>query len=506
MSSVAHPVDLGFVAAYLALMLGLGLYVGRRVESFREYFVVSGRLTTPLLICTLVSTYYGLDVLFGVSEVSYQEGLVAFYVYARPYYLFILVAAFLLARRLKEQDFLSLPDIAGAHYGNPARVACALASFLYSIPIIAVMGLGVLLDVLFGIPFAWGVLAGAAFSLGYTVLGGLVADSLTDTVQFVLMCVALGIAAWLGLDRVGGVEGLRAALPEAHMSFTGGYPVPILLVFALAATSALVDPGFYQRIFAATSYRAVATAMMIGVFLWAAFDWVTTILGMVARASTLPISEPRYALLEVVVAVLPPGLLGLFLVGVVATAMSTIDTYLLIAGGNLAYDIWRPLRRRPPEDAALIRGTRLGMVAATAATVALALFFGSIVSAWVFMATLLVSTALVPVLAALYTPSPHVRAAGTASTLSGLGAAAAFYAVVNAVGVPDPEWGTTVLEWTLAGRSFEVWQEHALLFSLPVSAAAYLLGHLWGRARGKGRGGCGAGDRPGPPTAGEGAE
>lgn len=501
MSPSVHALDLGLLVAYLALMLGLGLYVGRRVASFREYFVVSGRLTTPLLICTLVSTYYGLDVLFGVSEVSYQEGLVAFYVYARPYYLFILVAALLLARRLKDHDFLSLPDIAGARFGNPARVACALASFLYSVPIIAVMGLGVLLDVLFGVPFVWGVLVGAAFSLAYTVLGGLVADSVTDTVQFVLMCVTLGIAAWLGLDRVGGVEGLRAALPEAHMSFTGGYPVPILLVFALAATSALVDPGFYQRIFAAKSYRAVATAMTIGIFLWAAFDWVTTILGMVARASALPIREPRYALLEVVVALLPPGLLGLFLVGVVATAMSTIDTYLLIAGGNLAYDIWRPLRRRPPDDAALIRGTRLGMVAATAATVALALFFGSIVSAWVFMATLLVSTALVPVLAALYLPAPHPRAAGTASTLAGLGSAVGFYILVNAAGAPDPEWGTTVLRWSLAGRPFEVWQEHALLFSLPVSAAAYLAGHLWGRGRGAGPAGhrCGDGppDRPG---------
>lgn len=479
-----HPFDLALLGAYLLLMLWLGLYVGRRIGSFREYFVVSGRLTTPLLVCTLVSTYYGLDVLFGVSEVSYREGLVAFYVYERPYYLFILLAALLVARRLKRYDFLSLPDVLGAFYGNPARIVGALASFFYSIPILAVMGLGVLLDVAFGVPFTWGVLAGAAFSLAYTVLGGLVADSLTDTVQFVLMCVTLGIAAWLGLERVGGVDALMAAVPESHVTVTGTYPTTILLVFTLGAASALVDPAFYQRIFAATSYRAVAVALTVGIGLWAAFDWVVTILGMVARASELPIAEPRYALLEITVAVLPAGLLGLFLVGVMATAMSTIDSYLLISGGNIAYDIWRPLRKRPTDDATLLRGTRLAMVGATGVTVALALFFRSVVSAWVFMATLLVSVTLVPVMAGLYLRAPHPRAAGTLSTAAGFVVALAFYVVVNAAGSYDPEWETVTLSWPVGERAFAVWQEHAILFALPASALGYAAGWLWGAAAG----------------------
>lgn len=482
METAAAPLDLAILAGYLLAMLALGVHVGRRIGSFREYFVVSGRLTTPLLVCTLVSTYYGLDVLFGVSEVAYQEGLVAFFVYARPYYLFILVAAFFVARRLRRHDFLSLPDVLGAFYGNPARVLGAVASFFYSVPILAVMGLAVLLDVLFGIPFRWGVVAGAGFSLAYTVLGGLVADSLTDTVQFTLMCVTLAIAAWIGLDRVGGVDALWAALPEGHVRPTGTYPTGILLVFALGASSALVEPGFYQRIFAATSYRAVAVALGLGVLLWAAFDWVVTVLGMLARVAGPAVEEPRYALLETTVALLPTGLLGLFLAGVVATAMSTIDSYLLIAGGNVAYDIWRPLRRGgEPGDRALLRATRLGMAGATAVTVGLALFFRSVVSAWVFMSTLLVATVLVPVLAALYLPGPQPRAAGTASTAVGLGTALLVYAVVNVAGEYDPEWGTVRLAFGVLGREVGLWQEHALLVALPASAIAWLLGRWLGR-------------------------
>ncbi len=67
--------------------------MSRRVTTFRDYFVAGGRMTTPLLICTLVSTYYGLDVLLGSSEAAYQEGSVVRFAYARPYYIVILIAA-----------------------------------------------------------------------------------------------------------------------------------------------------------------------------------------------------------------------------------------------------------------------------------------------------------------------------------------------------------------------------------------------------------------------------
>ncbi len=477
------PGDLAIVLGYFALVLALGLWVGGRVRTFRDYFVVSGRLTTPLLVCTLVSTYYGLDVLFGVSEVSYQEGVVGFYAYSRPYYLFILVAALVVARRLKRFDYLSLPDVTASAFGNGARIACAVASLLYSLPILAVMGLGILLDVLFGIPLVWGVMIAAATSLAYTALGGLIADSITDTVQFVLMCVTVGIATWLGLGHVGGIDALFAKLPDSFRSPGGGYSPALLAVFALSGLSALVEPAFYQRIFAAVSYRSVAFALLIGIVLWASFDWAVTVLGMVARTAGVSVSEPRYALLEVTLSLLPAGLTGLFIAGVAATAMSTIDTYLLIAGGNLAYDIWRPLRRREPTDAELLRATRLAMGGATVLTVLIALAFQSIVSAWIFMATLLVGTALVPVLAALYLPFPQPKAAGTAAAVTGLVASAGYYTALRVFGAYDLDAGTVMLDGSVAGISFELWQEHALLFALPASILAYLVGALASSAR-----------------------
>lgn len=473
--------DLVIAGSYVVGILVLGYVVSFSIHGFRDYFVAGGRMTAPLLVCTLVSTYYGLDVLLGGSEVGYVDGIVGWFWYARPYYVAILLTALLLARRLRQRDFLTLPDVAAATYGQGTRSVVAVASFFYSLPLIALMGIGVLLDIVLGIPFAWGVILGALVSLIYTLMGGLLADAFTDTVQFTLMCVTLGIAAVFSMETLGGVDALKEALPVTHFDPRGTYPLPVLVVFSTAALSVFVEPAIYQRIFAAESRKAVLVALGIGIVLWGAYDWVTTLLGMAARAAAVD-AEASYALLTLVVDQLPSGLTGLFVAGVVATGMSTVDSYLLIAGGNLSYDLYRPLVNPSIPDAALLRLTRWAIVFACVVSVAFALFFTSIVSAWVFMATMLVGTAFVPVVVALFSRRAFKPAAGLASSLTGFTAVTGVYALVNVLGTPDEAWGTVIWTVEVGGRSFGIWQEYALLFALPVSLAAFLLGQWLGKA------------------------
>ena len=477
MSAVDHAI----VGVYIVGILATGFAVSRRIGSFRDYFVAGGRMTTPLLVCTLVSTYYGLDVLFGASEVGFVDGVVSWFFYSRPYYLAIVVAALVFARKLKRTSFLSLPDVAGATYGRATQAIVAVASFVYALPLLAVMGIGVVLDLVLGVPLALGVLLGAAVSVVYTLWGGLLADALTDTVQFTLMCVTLGIAAVLVLEPAGGIDGLRRALPASYFEPRGTYPAGVLAVFSIGALSVLVEPAFYQRIFAAKSYRAVLIALAIGVVLWAAFDWIVTVLGMAAAASGVD-AEPRYALMRLTLDTLPAGLTGLFVAGVIATAMSTIDSYLLIAGGNIAYDLIRPLAAPAMSDARLLRLTRWMIGVAALASVAFALFFTSMVSAWVFMSSVLVATALVPVTAALYLPRPPKPAAGLASSVAGLAVAAGVFTLTNLFGALDEEWETMIWSFDAFGREWSIWQEYAVLFALPASVLAFLAGQAVGRA------------------------
>lgn len=472
--------DFTVVGLYLLAMLAVGAAVARRIRGFDDFFVAGHRMTTPLLVCTLVSTYYGLDVLFGGSEVSYQEGLVAWFVYTRPYYVVILIAAFAVAPRLRRYPFRSLPDALGHFYGNGTRAVGAVASFFYALPFMAIMGIGVLLDLVLDVPYPLGVLLGATVALAYTLMGGLLADALTDTLQFVLMCVTLSVAATLTLRGLGGVEAMRETLPPSFFEPTGSYPAAVLIVFAGSALSVLVEPAFYQRIFAADRYRSVVVALLIGIVLWAAFDWIVTIMGMAAAATGVE-TDPTYALLTITLEALPIGLKGAFVAGVLATAMSTIDSYLLIAGGNLSYDLYRPLRQPQIDDRTLLRLTRWATALAAVVCVAMALFFRSIVSAWIFMSTLLTATVLVPLLAALYLRRPPRPAAGLASSITGLSVAVGFFVLVGAFGSFDPEWETVIWRVSVGGVEVALWQEYALLVALPASALAFVVGQRAGR-------------------------
>ncbi len=95
------PLDSAILVAYLLGMLAIGVVALRRIRVFEDWFLAGRGLTTPILVATLVSTYYGLDVTFGASETAFEEGISAFFAYSAPFYLAYAACALLVAPRLK---------------------------------------------------------------------------------------------------------------------------------------------------------------------------------------------------------------------------------------------------------------------------------------------------------------------------------------------------------------------------------------------------------------------
>jgi SSS family solute:Na+ symporter len=477
-----HPVDLAIMALYLVAMIAVGFLLAGRVKAYQDFFLAGRSLTTPILICTLVSSYYGLDALFGDSGDASREGVVVWFTYGRPYTLALLVAALLLARRLRGMNALSLADLLGQHYGRSTQVAAAIASFFYALPVLAIMGLAAMGEVMFGVPLWLGACLGSAVSVVYVAMGGAWADVLTDTIQFAIMCLSLALALPFIMGAVGGFEGIRATLGERAFAPLGTAPPLYTAAYALTAVSVFVEPLFYQRMLAARDAAAIRNAFLWGILVWAAYDWATTAVGMAGGAmmasGVLPADTPRdQVLLRLVPLYLPLGISGLFLGGCLAAAMSTVDSYFLVAAGNLVYDIYRPLVRRELDDRTLIRYTRGAMLLSAAVCVVLGIYFERIKEAWAFTATILTSTLLVPTLASLFLPGRRVPLAGSLATWGGLSAVVAVYAVLHVWGAPDLELETRRME--IAGVT--LLREYALFVAVPMSALGYLLGRILGR-------------------------
>ena len=487
---ILHWFDLVVLGLYLAGMLAIGLWLSKRHQGFDDFFLAGRAMTTPLLITTLVSTYYGLDVLFGTSEIGYESGFVAWFGYSRPYYVFYIIAAFVLGRRLREGGFKTLPDILEQYYGRPSRYVAAAASFVYSLPVISLFGFGWLSNVLFGWDPWVGALVFGGIALAYTWGGGLWADVLTDSVQFVLMCLMVAIAVPYALNVIGGFDRMFDLLPATHFSQLGDLTPWLVVIYGMTGLTVLVEPSFYQRIFAARDYKAVRNALIIGIFLWGSYDWCVTLLGLIARTASaeglLPMDmHPNTALLRIVVLALPVGLLGLFVAGVMSTAMSTIDSYCLIGGGNFAYDLYRPLMNPKASDEQLIKMTRIGVLLSWGIGFMIAFYFERIMALWVFLATLLTSTVFVPIILGLFVPSFRRPKAGTWGAGAGLLGSIAYYVAFGLFG-HDGE-GTRILTLDLFGSTFDIWEEYAMFFTIPLSLLAYLAGVVADRPKGGNR-------------------
>src|SRR3970282_1920809 len=111
--------------------------------------------------------------------------------------------------------------------------------------------------------------------------------------------------------------------PPEHLKLDGGTSITFIIVWFLIAMWTFADPGFHQRCYAAKNGNVAVKGIIISIFFWFIFDFLTTSTGLYARALLPDIKSPvaAYPLLSGVV--LPNGLRGIFYSAMFATIMST---------------------------------------------------------------------------------------------------------------------------------------------------------------------------------------
>jgi len=392
------PLDWGLVLAYFAFLAAVwARRLGTRSTAL-EYLLAGRRVTLPALVATLVTTWYG--GILGVGEYSWRHGVSNWLVFGVPYYLGALLFALLFARRARAAALYTIPDLLDRHYGRGPALLGALTVFVTSAPAAYVLMLGTLFAAMSGLPLVPCVLAAAALSLFYVDRGGLRAVVLTDQVQFVLMYAGFFVLLGFLVARHGGLGFLAGTLPASHFTWHGGNPAQAILVWYFIALSTLVDPGFWQRAYAARDPAVARRGVLLAIVCWTVFDFLTTAAGLYARALLPGLADPVFAFPELARLTLPPFALGLFYVAMIATVMSTVDSYGFIAAGTLGRDvIWR-LRGEPGEER-LPFYTRIGLGVSAVFAAALALANPSVVGLWHDIGSITTPALLLPVGTAL---------------------------------------------------------------------------------------------------------
>jgi SSS family solute:Na+ symporter len=193
---------------------------------------------------------------------------------------------------------------------------------------------------------------------------------------------------------------VHRSLPASHFTWNGGLPAGSVIVWYFIALSTLVDPGFWQRAYAARDPHVAKRAVMGSIGCWIVFDFLTTTTGLYARALLPALKDPVFAFPEVARITLPPVALGLFYLAMIATVMSTIDSYGFIAATTLGRDVFWRIKRNAAE-ARIPFYSRIGLWIATAFATWLAVSEQSVIGLWHDLGSITTPPLLLPVAAAL---------------------------------------------------------------------------------------------------------
>ncbi len=302
-----------------------------------EYFLMGRRLTLPFFIATLVATWYG--GIFGVTQITFEHGIYSFLTQGVFWYISYIIFALFLVNKVRSYEALTLPDLIGKMVGPRSAKLSAVFNFFNVVPITYAISLGIILQIVFGLDFLLAVSLGVSFSVFYSAFGGFRAIVFTDVVQFLVMFSSVIIIVVLSIQGFGGLGFLQEHLPENHLSFLGDAPLSSTFIWGFIALSTLVDPNFYQRCFAADSARTARVGILSSTCIWIIFDICTTVGALYARA-VMPDADPKSAYLVYALEIAPPGVRGFIVGGIVCTILSTIDSYLLIAGTSLSFDLF----------------------------------------------------------------------------------------------------------------------------------------------------------------------
>ncbi|HFE65473.1 MAG TPA: sodium:solute symporter family protein [Caldithrix sp.] len=391
-----HPLEILPIVLYLVLLLFIGFRSRSKKESEDDFIVGGRRLTLPAFVATLVSTWYG--GILGVGEFTYLYGLSNWVVFGLPYYIFAIIFALFLAPRVRQSQLMSIPDQLFRNYGKTNGFIGTAYTFFMTLPAPYVLMVGLMLQMITGWSLWICLLLGTLFSIGYVLNGGFRSVVRTDKLQFALMFGGFLLMLAELVSSFGGIGFLKASLPPRHLTIGGSNSAQYIVVWFFIALWTLIDPGFHQRCYAARTPQTARRGILISVLFWMVFDFLTTSTGLYARALLQDIQPIlSYPLLSH--QILPPLLSGLFLTGLLATIMSTLDSYFLLSAITIGHDFWGNLKGGIKPGS---RYTRIGLVIAALLSIGPALLFPSVIQLWYLIGSLFIPPMLLPVLGSYY--------------------------------------------------------------------------------------------------------
>lgn len=369
--------DIVIIVLFFVIVIVIGLLSSRNSKYDADSFLLSGRKVGMLLfVFTNVATWYG--GVLGVGEFTFRYGIVSWFTQGLPYYFFAAIFALLFAAKIRKASLFTLPEKLTETYGRKVGMISAVLVMILVSPAPYLLMLAYLTSVIFGISIFYSMIIALIVSTIYLFKGGYRANLFTDAFQFFIMFAGFIVIVLIGFLDFGGLNFIEANVPQEHLILTGGMSPLYITVWFLIAMWTFTDPGFHQRSYSAKSDNVAKYGILISIILWICFDFLTTSTGLFSRAILVEVENPVMAYPLLADKILGNGLKGIFFAALLATILSTLNSYMFLSATTISRDFLNQLSIK--KDSVFF--TRIGLAITILISLLLASLFDSIVQMW----------------------------------------------------------------------------------------------------------------------------
>ena len=411
------------ILAYLAVLVGLGVYQARKLETGDDFLVAGRTLPWHVLVFTLLATWIGSGSLFGGAGLGYRAGFPALWQSAGAWTGIALV--YFLASRVRRIAKYTMPDVLELRYGAPARVLGTLVVVIAYTTIAAYQfrGGGRLLNLVAGIDIGTGALITMAFCVVYTALAGMLSVAYLDIGNGVAMIVGVALAVVYLVVHAGGPgEALGALRPDQVALFGTLDPWKDAMALFLPTMLLLMgEANMYQKFFSAKDERHARISVMawiVGTILVETLIIAVGVFGSVVIPG-LQGADTEAIVIQVAGTVLPTVLAVLLLCGAAAIIVSTANSFLLTPASALMRDVYQKVINPRATDRQILLLTRFFVVVLGLLGFVALRFFTTILEMALWAYTMY-GASITPALLAAFVWPRVTRAGGIASIAAGM--------------------------------------------------------------------------------------
>jgi len=409
------------MTGYMAAVIVIGVLYAKRANKNSEEYFLGGRSLGPWItaMSAEASDMSGW-LLMGLPGVAYWCGLAdafwtAFGLAVGTYLNWLIVSKRLRRYSVRANNAITLPEFFSNRFREEKKTIMLIAAgfiliFFTVYAASCFVTCGKLFSALFGTPYISMMIIGAIFVLLYTLLGGFLAESVSDFMQAIVMIVALTVIVAISTVKAGGIGAVLENAKEIPGFFEFfGLATPVLdannqqlvengmPVFGAAADYGLLSicsmlawglgyfgmPQVLLRFMAIRKEKELSRSRRIAM-VWVVISLgVAVFIGIVGRQifplAHLTKSASENIFITLATSSLPPLLAGFVMAGILAATISSSDSYLLIASSAFAKNIFQGICKKNATDKQVMLVTRVTLLVLALVGIVIALDENSVI-------------------------------------------------------------------------------------------------------------------------------